>query len=100
MHQRFSRLIRGSIWSFIFLIIYWICPLETEAAFRLLSDGSDGPFSPTQNTTLQVPADGVFNFTSIHIPDGVHITFEGNAASSVEANAVPTSAWYPIVIVR
>jgi hypothetical protein len=72
------------VWLFFCLVVFpWICPQQTKAAFLLLSDGSDGPFHPTYSETLPVPPDGIFNFTSIHIPDGVRITFERNVANTV-----------------
>lgn len=47
-----------------------------------LSDGSDGAFRPTTNQTLDLPADGVFNFTVIDIPSGVTIRFRRNDANT------------------
>jgi len=38
------------------------------APFSSGSTGADGPFSPTQDITLQVPPDGKFNYTTITIP--------------------------------
>ncbi len=50
-------------------------------AVVVVSDGSDGPFEPTGNVTLDMQAvapDGVFNFTSINIPAGVVVRFVKN----------------------
>jgi len=46
------------------------------------SDGSDGPFAPGGNITLDLPEDGVFNFTTIHIPAGVTVRFNRNAGNT------------------
>jgi hypothetical protein len=46
------------------------------------STGADGPFAPATNTTLTLPADGIFNFTTITIPAGVTVTFQKNAANT------------------
>lgn len=51
-------------------------------AFNSGSTGADGAFSPTVNTELQVPASGVFNFTTVNIPSGVLVTFKPNAANT------------------
>jgi hypothetical protein len=44
--------------------------------------GADGAFNPTTSTTLTLPPDGVFNFTTINIPAGVTVTFARNAANT------------------
>jgi hypothetical protein len=46
------------------------------------SSGADGAFTPTTNTTLTLPASGVFNFTTISIPSGVTVRFTRNAANT------------------
>jgi|Deesub1362B_J571_1020462.scaffolds.fasta_scaffold00175_2 hypothetical protein len=46
------------------------------------STGADGPFSPTEDTVLQVPEDGIFNFTTINIPAGVTVTFKKNSRNT------------------
>jgi hypothetical protein len=45
---------------------------------RLVSNGSDGMFHPTGSVTLDLPDDGIFNFTSIDIPSGVTVRFNKN----------------------
>jgi len=52
------------------------------AAITPLSDGSDGAFHPTGSITLDLPDDGVFNFTTIDIPTGVTVRFRHNAADT------------------
>lgn len=46
------------------------------------STGADGEFSPTVNTELQIPASGVFNFTTVNIPTGVTVTFKKNTSNT------------------
>ncbi len=55
---------------------------SVAAGFNSGSTGADGAFNPTTNTELQVPADGIFNFTTVNIPAGVIVTFKKNAAST------------------
>lgn len=51
-------------------------------AFNSGSTGTDGAFNPQVNTELQLPPDGVFNFTSINIPNGVTVTFKRNVTNT------------------
>ncbi len=53
-----------------------------SASRGLVSDGSDGPFHPTSNTTLALPPDGIFNFTSVNIPAGIAVQFTRNALNT------------------
>ena len=46
------------------------------------STGADGAFSPTVDTTVDLPADGVFNFTTVTIPSGVTVRFNKNSANT------------------
>lgn len=55
---------------------------NAEAAFVSGSTGADGAFNPTANTVRQLPADGVFNFTTVNIPSGVTVTFTKNAGNT------------------
>lgn len=52
------------------------------AATFPLSDGSDGAFRPTGSITLDLPDDGVFDFTTIDVPVGVTVRFRSNAANT------------------
>lgn len=45
------------------------------------SDGSDGAFTMSQSTTLDVPPDGIFNFTTVTITGG-NLTFRRNALNT------------------
>lgn len=51
-------------------------------AFNSGSSGADGAFNPTANTELQLPPDGIFNFTDVNVPAGVTVTFKKNAANT------------------
>jgi hypothetical protein len=46
------------------------------------STGADGTLAPTVNTTLDRPASGVLNYTSINIPAGVRVAFRKNATNT------------------
>ena len=64
------------------LLLAGSVPTWAQNNFSSGSTGSDGLFSPTGNQTLQVPASGVFNFTTINVPAGVTITFARNALNT------------------
>jgi len=61
----------------LLLLLAGLCPLAY--GFDSGSTGADGAFNPTTNTVLQLPPDGVFNFTTVNIPAGVAVTFKKNA---------------------
>ena len=46
------------------------------------STGVDGEFNPTTTTEIQLPPNGIFNFTTVNIPAGVTVTFKKNAANT------------------
>ena len=52
----------------------------TTHAATIVSDGSDGEFSG--GATLQLDADGIFNFTNITIPNGATLRLTPNAANT------------------
>ena len=51
-------------------------------AFNSGSTGADGAFNPTVSQQIDLPASGVFNYTSVNIPAGVTISYKKNAANS------------------
>ncbi|MBU1054226.1 MAG: VPLPA-CTERM sorting domain-containing protein [Proteobacteria bacterium] len=62
----------------VFLIIN-----ATAFAALIISDGSDGAFNPVGSlVTLDLPADGIFNFTTINIPAGVTVKFNRNTSNT------------------
>lgn len=52
------------------------------AAYSSGSTGVDGIFNPTTSQSIQLPPDGLFNYTSVNIPAGVVITYIKNAANT------------------
>ena len=56
--------------------------VQPAFAYDSGSTGADGAFSPTVNTELQIPASGVFNFTTVNIPAGVTVTFRINTSNT------------------
>lgn len=65
----------------IFLLILLAASQQTLGA-TVASDGSDGAFHPTASQTLDLPADGIFNFTTVDVPSNVTIRFRSNAANT------------------
>jgi hypothetical protein len=55
-------------------------PLQAQN-FNSGSDGSDGAFTMNQDTTLDVPPDGIFNFTTVTITGG-NLRFRRNALNT------------------
>lgn len=51
-------------------------------SFNSGSTGTDGALSPTADVTLTMPANGVFNFTTVNIPVNVTVRFRKNAANT------------------
>lgn len=52
------------------------------AAYISDSTGVDGAFNPTTSQAVQLPSNGVFNYTSVNIPSGVTITYKKNASNT------------------
>jgi len=50
-----------------------------QSTYSSGSTGADGPFAPTANQTITVPDSGVFNFTTVKIPQDVTIRFLRNS---------------------
>lgn len=63
------------------LAVGWASPGLAQT-FSSGSTGADGAFAPTANTTLTLPPNGVFNFTTVNVPSGVTVTFAKNAANT------------------
>lgn len=55
---------------------------NATAAFNSGSTGVDGAFNPTESQEIQLPPNGVFNYTTVNIPSGVTITYKKNAANT------------------
>lgn len=78
MSRSFSRLL-----GFLLLVatVLGASPAAAQT-FSSGSTGADGAYSPASNTTLTLPASGIFNFTTITIPSGVTVTLAKNAANT------------------
>jgi hypothetical protein len=63
-------------------VLFFVGSSVASATFISGSTGADGAFNPTANTVLQVPADGIYNFTSVNIPAGVTVTFQKNVGNT------------------
>ena len=50
----------------------------SQAAFDSGSTGADGELVISQNTELQLPESGVFNFTTVNVQSGATLTFKKN----------------------
>lgn len=62
-----------AVLAFLFACLSVIFPTPGNA--DMVSDGSDGPFHPLQNTVIDLTGQNVFNFTTITIPEGVKVSF-------------------------
>jgi hypothetical protein len=72
-------------WNFAALVlgVVSLCAAPFAAyAFDSGSTGIDGMFDPTVSTQLQLPPDGIFNFTDVNIRAGVTVTFVRNATNT------------------
>ena len=52
------------------------------SAYDSGSTGVDGEFLPQVDTQVQLPPDGIFNYTNVIIPAGVTVTFTKNARNT------------------
>ncbi len=68
--------------TLLMLVLLMAMPVGAQGTFNSGSTGADGEFKPTQNTTLQIPESGVFNYTAINIPANVTITFKKNSRNT------------------
>src|SRR5258708_33809346 len=59
-----------------------IVATTARGQFSSGSDGSYGPLNPTISTNLDMPANGIFNLTTINIPNGVTVRFNRNALNT------------------
>lgn len=46
------------------------------------STGVDGAFAPTSDASFAIPADGILNFTTFNVREGVTVKFSANAANT------------------
>jgi len=67
-----------------FLVVIPIIFSSTVFAgnFNSGSTGTLGAFNPTTNTEVELPADGILNYTTVNIPSGVTVTFKKNSVNT------------------
>lgn len=67
--------------KFMSLLLVMLSCLSATAQVNSGSNGSDGPFNPTGNVTINMAdhPDGIYHYTSVNIPSGVTVTFTSNA---------------------
>jgi len=86
MQQTPALALRIGMYSIMFLLLLTLVPrtgrVIAQSSYNSGSTGADGAFSPTTTQTIQVPASGVYNFTTVNIPSGVTITFTPNATNT------------------
>lgn len=84
MYQRKSKtsFLAKHLLGAAFLLAISIVPTMGQGNFQSGSTGADGAFNPTSNQTITVPESGVFNFTTVNIPNGITITFAPNSKNS------------------
>lgn len=74
--------IRGWLGATSFVMaLLWTGAVSAQT-FSSGSTGADGAFAPAATTTITLPPNGVFNFTTVNIPSGVTVTFAKNAANT------------------
>jgi hypothetical protein len=67
----------------VWVLMYFSSMNTLVMADQVVSDGSDGPFTPSTGiVTLDLPEDGIFNFTTIDIPAGTLVKFNRNVANT------------------
>jgi hypothetical protein len=55
---------------------------SAKAQFSSGSTGADGPLNPSSNVTITLPASGVFNYTTVNIPQDVVVRFTRNSLNT------------------
>src|ERR1700687_5511777 len=73
--------------ALVLSVMVGVTPHAAQATFSSGSTGADGAFSPTCSPTpcvveTALPANGVFNFTTVSVPSGVTATFSRNASNT------------------
>lgn len=63
-------------------VILLVPTLAISAPFNSGSTGADGAFAPTVDTTLALPPNGTFHFTTVTVPAGVTVTFTPNVTNT------------------
>lgn len=79
--MKVTKVKRGHLGIGLTLVMLWTSIVSAQT-FNSGSTGANGAFSPATNTTLTMPPDGIFHYTTINIPAGVTVTFLKNAANT------------------
>jgi hypothetical protein len=66
----------------VLVLVFAGRPVGAQSSFSSGSTSADGAFAPTTSQSIQVPASGVFNYTTVNIPAGVAITYTPNATNT------------------
>ncbi len=85
--KRSQRHLLTSRWTMLIILTFFfagagVIPARAQNTFNSGSTGADGAFAPTSSQSIQVPESGVFNFTTVDIPNGVTIKFLRNSRNS------------------
>ena len=69
--------------NFLLTLALWL-PWTALAQVDSGSNGHDGAFNPTQDVTVDMTdhPDGIYQYSSVNIPEGVTVTFKPNANNS------------------
>lgn len=70
-----------SVFQVLFVVVLGLVS-QTTFAFDSGSSGADGALTPAVDTEVQLPADGILEYTSIDIPAGISVTFSKNALNT------------------
>lgn len=73
----FRRSLIALVWISIFSLTSY-----SQGTFVSGSTGADGAFNPTESQTVPLPESGVFNFTTVNIPNNVVIRFGRNTRNT------------------
>ena len=66
------------------LLVAMLCTagMMQAYAYESGSTGADGDLVVVEDTVVDLPADGVLNYTRVQIPAGVTVSFKKNAANT------------------
>ena len=53
-----------------------------QAQYDSGSTGADGPLDVATNTTIPLPPDGLFNYTTVNVQGGATLSFTANALNT------------------
>lgn len=82
-HPKLRRTRPPIIFAALALILsLTLIDVQAQSGFQSGSTGANGPFSPGISQTVQLPENGIFNFTTVNIPTGVTIRFQRNAKNT------------------